>query len=852
MLLPAPAPNHDGQVVIVGTGMGGGTLAVLMARAGYRPVLVEAGDETERSVADLSSGGRPFGNARSRALELGGGSNLWHGVTAPLDPADFLASHPERHPGWPLSREVLMPYWVAAARFMGFREPDRLDLDAWPEDVRTRANDMGADLSRLRPKLFRVLQHPLRLKPLLLDLEGRGLLTLLRRARARQIEWSPDGRRATAVVVNVDGVLQRVAASQVILAAGALESPVVLLNSADAAPGQRYNRSGQVGQHLRDHPMAFVGKAQLLPPRRAPLFSDMSDGMGHRLRVGLQPTDPARFGNSILYLRPSIGERRQAVEDRILLSLAAVRRLNGLRHQDIASLVAHPRVAYRAVVNRYALPVRYRNADLFFVTEQGHAAGSEVRLATPPAADGLRDADICWHVSEADIQRVGSLFNELVVPSLHTERLQLSEPPTLADWRDSFTSAAHHLGTMRMSVSPKDGVVAPDLLLYGTDNVWVCDGSVFPSVGNANPALTICAFAHRLFDHLASQPERTSLCTGSSERGSRILQAAAGGGGGPTLVLLTGSRGFIGRSVASRVAADSRLSLRIGVRSSEGSASHCGQVVIDFASDDSVAAAMEGCDVLVHAAYDAAQPLRESEHARRLVLAGGLRGVRRFVFFGSFCSYDAFRDRVDESAPVATVRVPYIRGKLDFERTLKELASAHPELLIVMLQPTMVTGPGGSWDRFFDEAARAPAISLPHAGLVPLNTVSVESVAEAAARVAIDGRGLRSGFHKFLLSGTRSQTWVERIAAHASAGPPTVHAAGPGLLAEGTLENALLCLRHGSRGRLHHTPRRQVPPAGRTGSLPANAIILRGLSRLTAAGWAEIDAGAARRAGLLD
>jgi choline dehydrogenase-like flavoprotein/nucleoside-diphosphate-sugar epimerase len=852
MLSPAPAPNPDGPVVIVGTGMGGGTLAVLMARAGYRPVLVEAGDETERSVADVSSHGRPFGTARNRALELGGGSNLWHGVTAPLDPEDFLATHPDRHPGWPLSREALMPWWVAAARFMGFREPDRLELDAWPDEVRTRVNDMGADLSELRPKLFRVLQQPLRLKPLLLDLERRGLVTLLRRARARQLEWSPDGRRATAVVVNTDGVLQRVAASRVILAAGALESPVVLLNSAGAAPGQRYNRSGQVGQHLRDHPMAFVGKARLHPPRRAPLFSDMSDGMGHRLRVGLQPADPARFGNSILYLRPSMGERRQEVEDRILLSLAAVRRLKGLRPQDIASLVAHPRVAYRAVVNRYALPVRYRNADLFFVTEQGHAAGSEVRLAGQPAADGLRDADICWQVSEADIQRVGSLFAELIVPALQTQRLRLSAPPRLADWQDGFTSAAHHLGTMRMSVSSQDGVVSPDLLLHGTDNVWVCDGSVFPSVGNANPALTICAMAHRLFSHLESQLKRALLLTGSSENGSATLAASAGGAVRPQLALLTGSRGFIGRSIASRAAADSRLSLRIGVRSSEGPAPHAGQVVIDFASDDSVAAAMEGCDVLVHAAHDAAQPLREADQARRLVLAGGHRGVHRFVFFGSFCSYDAFRERVDETAPAATVRVPYIRGKLDLERCLIELANAHPELLIVMLQPTMVTGPGGSWDRFFIEAARAPAISLPHAGLAPLNTVSVESVAEAAVRVAIDGRGLRSGFHKFLLNGTRSQTWVERIAAQTSARPPAVHAARSGLLAEGRFENALLCLRHGSRVRLHYTPRRQGPSAGQTGPLPADALILRGLSRLTAAGWAEIDAGAARRAGLLD
>ena len=163
-----------------------------------------------------------------------------------------------------------------------------------------------------------------------------------------------------------------------------------------------------------------------------------------------------------------------------------------------------------------------------------------------------------------------------------------------------------------------------------------------------------------------------------------------------------------------------------------------------------------------------------------------------------------------------------------------------------------MTGPGGSWDRFFIEAACAPAISLPHGGLAPLNTVSVESVAEAAVRVAIDGRGLRSGFHKFLLNGTRSQTWVERIAAHASTRLPAFHDAGSGLLAEGSLENALLCLRHGSRGRLRYTPRIQGPLAGPIGPLPPNAHVLRGLSRLTAAGWAEIDSGAARRTGLLD
>jgi choline dehydrogenase-like flavoprotein len=79
------------------------------------------------------------------------------------------------------------------------------------------------------------------------------------------------------------------------------------------------------------------------------------------------------------------------------------------------------------------------------------------------------------------------------------------EVPSLDKWRHSFTSAAHHLGTARMAVDPRDGVVDTDLKIHGIDNVWICDGSVFPTGGNANPSLTICALAHRLSVHLVEK-----------------------------------------------------------------------------------------------------------------------------------------------------------------------------------------------------------------------------------------------------------------------------------------------------------------------------------------------------------
>jgi choline dehydrogenase-like flavoprotein len=63
---------------------------------------------------------------------------------------------------------------------------------------------------------------------------------------------------------------------------------------------------------------------------------------------------------------------------------------------------------------------------------------------------------------------------------------------------------AHLVGGARMAARPQDGVVDAQQKIFGTDNVYICDGSVLPTQGSANPALTIMALAARLADHLKS------------------------------------------------------------------------------------------------------------------------------------------------------------------------------------------------------------------------------------------------------------------------------------------------------------------------------------------------------------
>jgi choline dehydrogenase-like flavoprotein len=62
----------------------------------------------------------------------------------------------------------------------------------------------------------------------------------------------------------------------------------------------------------------------------------------------------------------------------------------------------------------------------------------------------------------------------------------------------------HHMGTTRMGVSAKDGVVDGNCRVFGHDNLYIASSSVFRTGGYANPTFTIVQLALRLGDHLAS------------------------------------------------------------------------------------------------------------------------------------------------------------------------------------------------------------------------------------------------------------------------------------------------------------------------------------------------------------
>lgn len=69
----------------------------------------------------------------------------------------------------------------------------------------------------------------------------------------------------------------------------------------------------------------------------------------------------------------------------------------------------------------------------------------------------------------------------------------------------------HLNGTARMGDDPRTSVVNPDGRSWDIPNLWVCDGSIFPTVGGVNPSLTIQAMALRIADRIEALAQRGEL-----------------------------------------------------------------------------------------------------------------------------------------------------------------------------------------------------------------------------------------------------------------------------------------------------------------------------------------------------
>jgi len=127
---------------------------------------------------------------------------------------------------------------------------------------------------------------------------------------------------------------------------------------------------------------------------------------------------------------------------------------------------------------------------------------NRVSLADEKDRFGLPIARVTFSYSDND--------KKMIIHALRFMRQSL-EATGVGDIWQQTDDTCHLNGTARMGSDPRDSVVNADCRSWDIRNLWICDGSVFPTVGGVNPSLTIQAIACRTADRISALAARGEL-----------------------------------------------------------------------------------------------------------------------------------------------------------------------------------------------------------------------------------------------------------------------------------------------------------------------------------------------------
>jgi choline dehydrogenase-like flavoprotein len=300
-----------------------------------------------------------------------------------------------------------------------------------------------------------------------------GRCTLLTGAMVLRVQ-SDDGGKVSGVEF-ADGTGQRHVATGkiVVLAAGAIETPRLMLNSATSSePNGLGNSTDMVGRNLQGHyyPGAYGLFDEVVHSSKGPGVTIATTAFSHGnpgfIGGGMLADDfvrpPILFFKQ--FLPPDLPHWGRAAKDFMRDNFNRVMRVTGPVH-EIPSPDARVRIA-PGVRDRWGTPVAMLSGGVHPET---------IRTATYVHARATE-----WLKAAGAVRTWGGA-------------------PT-----PNLSGGHHQAGTCRMGVDPKNSVTDVHGRVWGHDNLFVCDGSLHPTNGGFNPVLTILALAFRTAQHIAS------------------------------------------------------------------------------------------------------------------------------------------------------------------------------------------------------------------------------------------------------------------------------------------------------------------------------------------------------------
>jgi choline dehydrogenase-like flavoprotein len=491
------------DVVIIGTGAGGGTMLHALAGTGARILVVERGDFVRQEDANwdpvavwkqlryrateewIDGGGRPF--LPYTHYGVGGNSKFWGSVLYRLRRQDFgeLRHADGTSPAWPISYDILEPYYDAAERLYHVHgqagdDPTEGPRAPYPYPPVPHAPRIAEIVEGLRAQGLHPSSLPLGLIrpgepggcrlcntcnsfPCRVDAKSdadvvcvrpalsQPNVTLWTGARAERLLASAAGDRIEAVEIERAGARVRVAAGLVVVSCGAVNSAALLLRSA-AARHERglANSSGLVGRRYMAH-----------------------------LATMMQGFHPFRKNDTVFQKTVAINDfYLTGPEGYPLGQIQSQGRTHGVMAQTVVPAV--PLWAYEAWVAR--------GVDWLAMSEDLPSDDNRV----------LVDASgrIHLHYQPNNLQAHARLVRE-------TKRIL----KRLGFWvvmthSHKSRNTTHQCGTLCFGTDPRTSVLDPFCRTHDVENLFVVDASFFPSSAAVNPALTIVAQALRVAEHI--------------------------------------------------------------------------------------------------------------------------------------------------------------------------------------------------------------------------------------------------------------------------------------------------------------------------------------------------------------
>ena len=494
--------------VIIGTGPSAFflTKTLLEQNPDTEITLLEAGKNTtnpNHPLSDRLSNVQEFRLNPSINIGYGGTSQLWHNVLAPLDKEDF--EHKSWIPlsGWPIKKIDLEKHYKKTANFFNF-EYDIFDNPQQYINYFDEINKVKFDPNVMDHK---VLIHPK--KYLRTNIEFDKLLE-----KHKNLKILKESVALNFIFENGSNVLnffdaknkkhRKIYGKKFILCAGALNNPEILFNSKHLSINLP-----MLGRCLMDHPMGNFYQFRYKKPITAKIYQSLhfkkNIAIKTALRLRKNQRASLKLANSVFYLQPSFSEGYNNETEKLKLKLLTVRdKLKNFKipFSEIIGIIKNLNMAAQIIQYKTGFLSSHKLTDCMFVTEQRPSMKSYVTLSNEINVYGNKKTKVFWNLDEEDLNEVNNVYSHIRDNLMKGNDAYETYNSKKYNWKDRLSSAAHHLGTVRMSDDQSMGCVDKNLKIYGSENIYVCDGSVFSTSGNANPTFTCMALASRLGEYL--------------------------------------------------------------------------------------------------------------------------------------------------------------------------------------------------------------------------------------------------------------------------------------------------------------------------------------------------------------